>query len=35
MELDPQARTGLVLGMILDGLQQMIAHDPRGRVASA
>ena len=29
MELDPQARTGLVLGMILDGLHQMIAHDPR------
>ncbi|TVP82673.1 DUF945 family protein [Thioalkalivibrio sp.] len=29
MELDPQARTGLVLGMVLDGLQQMIAHDPR------
>lgn len=29
MELDPQARTGLILGMLLDALQQMIAHDPR------
>ncbi len=29
MQLDPQARTGLVLGMVLDGLQQMIADDPR------
>jgi hypothetical protein len=29
MELDPQARTGLILGMLLDGLQQMIVHDPR------
>jgi hypothetical protein len=29
MELDPQARTGLILGMALDGLQQMIVDDPR------
>ncbi|MCA1788893.1 MAG: DUF945 family protein [Thioalkalivibrio sp.] len=29
MELDPQARAGLILGMLLDGLQQMIVNDPR------
>ena len=29
MELEPQARAGLIVGMALDGLQQMIAHDPR------
>jgi len=29
MELDAQARAGLILGIVLDGLQQMIAHDPR------
>ena len=29
MELDSQARAGLILGMVLDGLQQMIPHDPR------
>jgi hypothetical protein len=26
---EPGARAGLVLGLLLDGLQQMIAHDPR------
>ncbi len=29
MQLDPQARAGLILGMVLDALQQMSPHDPR------